>query len=73
MALKRSWTGHGVQPARSLGKKFGTYPRAKLGDSVVIIRGANAAATDGIDAVLFSPDPNFSPDSEKNIEKYLAH
>jgi hypothetical protein len=60
-------------PGPFVWKKFGTYPRASLGDSIVIIRGANADATDGIDAVLFSPDPNFAPDAQKNIETYLAH
>ena len=53
-------------------KKFGTYNRSKLGDQVVIIRGANADPTDGIDAVLFSPDPNFAPDTQKDIEKLQA-
>ena len=53
-------------------KKFGTYARTQLGDQLVIIRGDKADATDGIDAVLISPDPNFSPDSAANLKQYLA-
>jgi len=40
---------------------FGTYERAALGEKFLIIRGTGLAADAGIDALIFSDDPTFSP------------
>ena len=60
-------------PGQFVWKKFGSYPRVKLGDQFVIIRGATADTNDGIDSVLISPDPNYDPSSDKDVAKLLAN
>jgi hypothetical protein len=54
-------------------KKFGSYPRAKIGDQFVIIRGDKADATDGIDSILISPNPSYDPSVDKDVAKLLAN
>jgi hypothetical protein len=54
-------------------KKFGTYPREKLGDNFVIIRGDKAEANDGINCILVSPNPNYDPVADKDVAKLLAN
>ncbi|MEI8340479.1 MAG: hypothetical protein WCH43_02955 [Verrucomicrobiota bacterium] len=49
--------------------KLGSYTRAQLGKSLLIIRGPDADANAGINVVLFTTDPNLNPDglTEKDL------
>jgi len=49
--------------------KLGSFTRAQLGKSVLIIRGPDADTNAGINLVLLTTDPNLNPDgmSEKDL------